>query len=375
MDKEREKLNSDSLSLLRFPLAVVVVLVHVFVQKWPHDTQTPRLFLEVSYLIDGCLRFQVVPIYFFISGYVFFLGITLTKEKYRQKLTNRVKTLLIPYLIWNTASILLALAHFLPFAQAHSPYHDQFRLNLSLPAFLYSYWDDTKGVCTPLETWIVPNFGICPANRPLWYLRDLMIVVLTTPLISWLLKRTRSHLVWALGIAWFALSYFEVGHLSQLSRAYFFFVWGAYISFNRKDLLAQFGRLARLSGIAYAVLGLLYVASMHTGTAWVSTTINQLNILAGLLFACNLAAWLLRHRLCRPSPLLAAASFFIYVTHPLIVSPLRSAIARCIGSTSSLALLASHTLTTLLLIGLLTLLFWLMRQHTPRVLQVVAGRK
>lgn len=374
---DREKLRSDSLNLLRFPLAVAVVLVHVFAQKdaLPNDAETPRLFLEVSYFVDGFLRFQNVPIYFFISGYVFFLGITLTKEKYQQKLKNRTKTLLIPYLIWNTASILLVLAHFLPFLQSVSPYRDLFKLDFSLPAILYSYWDDTKGICTPIEAWDTPNFGICPANHPLWFLRDLMIVALTTPAINWLLKRTRNYLVWALGIAWFVLSYFEVGHLSQLSRAYFFFVWGAYMSLHQKDMLADFGRFARLSSIAYVTLGLLYVASMHADMPIVSSTIKQLNIMAGLLFAYNMAAWLLRHRVCRPNPLLASASFFIYVAHPLLCSPLRTILIHYIGSSTSLGLLAIHTATAVLTISLLLLLFWLMRQYTPSVLKVIAGRK
>ena len=116
----RNDLRSQSLDLLRFPLAVVVLTIHIFssggltVQGSTVTFDELPFFLELNHFIDGFLRGQSVPIYFFISGYVFFLGVKLTKEKYAQKLRNRVKTLLIPYLIWNTIAVLYSLTRIVP---------------------------------------------------------------------------------------------------------------------------------------------------------------------------------------------------------------------------------------------------------------------
>lgn len=73
----RNDLRSQSLDLLRFPLAVVVLIVHVFtisdvafggqrlsVEDFP-------LFVHMRNFLDAFLRGQSVPIYYFISGYVF----------------------------------------------------------------------------------------------------------------------------------------------------------------------------------------------------------------------------------------------------------------------------------------------------------------
>lgn len=86
-------MRSETLDLLRFPLALVIVIVHALPLA-----PSPSI---MDGLIMAFLKEQSVPIYYFISGYVFFLGIELTKGVYLKKIKNRIRTLLIPYLIWN----------------------------------------------------------------------------------------------------------------------------------------------------------------------------------------------------------------------------------------------------------------------------------
>ena len=82
-----------------------------------------------------------MPTFFVMSGYLFFANVEqFNKEIYQQKLWRRIKTLLIPYIIWN----LLMAAKLKMFS-------------------LSIFW--------------------APANMPLWFLRDLMIVSLLTPII------------------------------------------------------------------------------------------------------------------------------------------------------------------------------------------------
>ena len=93
---DRSDLRSQSLDLLRFPLAVVVLVVHVFTisevafgGQRLHVGDFP-LFEQVRCFLDAFLRGQSVPIYYFISGYVFFLGAEMTRKVYVRKLNNRV---------------------------------------------------------------------------------------------------------------------------------------------------------------------------------------------------------------------------------------------------------------------------------------------
>ena len=375
---EREKLRSESLNLLRFPLAVVVVLIHIFSsegfklhgQEITFDS-TP-FFLEVNYFIDGFLRKQSVPIYFFISGYVFFLGITLTRETYKRKLKNRVKTLFIPFLTWNTLCILLGLFWYLPCFESLFPNLYKIKLDFSLSAILYSYWDKTKGIFVPFEP--PTKIDVVPQNGPLWFVRDLMIIVLSTPVLYWLLKHMRHHVVCLLCVAWFVLAYWNLGHIDRLLPGYFFFTWGAYMSINQKDMLVEFGRFSWLSAVLYVGLGLAFVASAN----WfpdASDTIKRLNILVGLLFAYNLASWLLQKNICRPNAFLSSASFFIYVSHWLIYSQLLKLVFLTVKPTTSVGMLAVYTFAVVLTVGILLGAFWLLRRYTPGLLKVIAGRK
>jgi fucose 4-O-acetylase-like acetyltransferase len=55
-----------------------------------------------SYVLGGI----AVPLFFFISGFLFFLNIeNFNLQSYGNKLQTRGKTLLIPYLFWNLFAI------------------------------------------------------------------------------------------------------------------------------------------------------------------------------------------------------------------------------------------------------------------------------
>lgn len=68
-------IRSQSLDLLRFPLALIVLTVHVF-STTGFSIQgiivNESLLPNVQKFIDVSFRGQSVPIYYFISGYVFF---------------------------------------------------------------------------------------------------------------------------------------------------------------------------------------------------------------------------------------------------------------------------------------------------------------
>ena len=101
---------------LRFPLIAGVVFIHSFGIPFDYEALD---FLNLSGIdcynlfrvsISKVLAHVCVPTFYFISGYLFFKGLeTWDVEKYKQKLKRRVKTLLVPFLIWNTISILYAI--------------------------------------------------------------------------------------------------------------------------------------------------------------------------------------------------------------------------------------------------------------------------
>ena len=206
-------LRSQSLDMLRFPLAVVVLIVHTIEQELiVHgigvDTDGMPILSAMKCFVMAFLTNQSVPVYFFISGFVFFLGGQLTKQMYVQKMKNRFKSLFIPYIIWNIIALLSKLAVFLLclsfiFKNAYMK-----QLDVRMSTFLYELWDASKGMVIEPEILSAPPSQILtneifPADAPLWFVRDLMIVAISTPVLYWLLKRTRHYMVLTLGLLWF----------------------------------------------------------------------------------------------------------------------------------------------------------------------------
>lgn len=373
----RNNLRSQSLDLLRFPLAVVVLTIHTFntdgftLQGVSISLKNMPILLEINHFIDGFLRGQSVPIYYFISGFVFFLGVKLTKEKYFQKLKNRVKTLLIPYLIWNIVAALIILLKFLPCFSSLFPNLIKVQLDFSLPAILEIFWDHSKDmIIMPLTENETVSNNIYPLNVPLWFVRDLMIVVLCTPILYWILNRTRYYFVLMLGVLWFTLCYWDLGHINQLLTAFFFFSWGAYMSINQKDMMHEFGRFFKTSMLLYPLLALLYVLSIHYFPIF-SDTIKRLNVFVGLFFAYNASSWLLKHHICKVKPFLAASSFFIYITHCLICNDLLKLFFYLFRPATDLGMFSIYVLAVLTTIATLLSVFYLLRRYTPRLLKVM----
>lgn len=371
----RNNLRSQSLDLLRFPLAVVVVIIHIFsisgfaIHGVEVSLDNMPVFDEVKTFIAGFLKDQSVPVYFFISGFVFFWGVELTKEKYVQKLKNRVKSLLIPYIIWNILFVVRQLLPLLPCLSAIFPNGHSIQLDLSLSAILNTFWNDANGIfMNSSAADSIAGINYYPADAPLWFVRDLMIVVLCAPVLYWILKRTRQYFVILLGIIWFAIDFFN------LFTAFFFFSWGAYMSINAKDLIHEFRRFFKPSLLLYPTLGLLFVASAHYFPQW-SEFIKKLNVFVGLIFAYNISAWLLTKNICKVSPFLASSSFFIYVSHFLICTDAVKVSYCILKPSSDLGMLAVYCLATVLTVSILLATFYLLKRFTPKLLSVIAGRK
>ena len=85
-------------TLLRFPLMVGVVMIHCDIS----DQLVPELrgqwAQDVMYFFSNIIGRFSVPMFFLISGFLFYRNGTLTHNEYASKLHHRLYTLLIPYL-------------------------------------------------------------------------------------------------------------------------------------------------------------------------------------------------------------------------------------------------------------------------------------
>lgn len=171
---------SAAINQMRFPLIVMVVIMHGMGFSYYIKDNTDVMFLsgynnfDLYFFVKRCLyNFSTiaVPVFFIISGYLFFQG-HFNKESYIKKIKKRFWTLFIPYFIWNTLLFLIT----------------TFKGDIH-PSFIDAYWSN----CKPYYEGInylgykyVPAAD--PINFPLWYVRDLMCLCLSSPIIYMLIR-------------------------------------------------------------------------------------------------------------------------------------------------------------------------------------------
>lgn len=373
----REDLSLQALDWLRFPLAVIIVCDHTFnvlnftIKGNPISTENVPAILELNHLFSAFFRLQCVPIFFFISGFLFFWGVRFTREVYLQKLKKRVKGLLVPYVLWNLFYLLFFLLLFLPCFSAIFPNIHNAPLDFSLTAIINTFWDGSQGVIVSPGAGI--NREIYPLNIPLWFVRDLMIVVLFTPAIYVLLVRMGKWLVMVLGLVWFVMEFRDFGHLNQLLTATFFFTWGAYMSVKNRDLIRVFGRYSKSSLVLYITLGVVYFWAAHSCPC-VLVPVKSLNIVAGLFFAYNLSVGLLSKHCCKVSSFLSSSSFFIYVAHMVICRDFVRVYFLLFHPLTQCSILFVYLLSAATTVLSLLSLYYLLRRYTPGFLRVITGR-
>ena len=164
---EFKKIISNTIANLSFPLTIYVVIKHCFI------TDSGNSIIDAIFKILGAP--SISSVFFVISGYLFFKNISKYDfDTYKNKLSNRFKSLLIPYFIANTFMILCyGLMHYFT-PNLINP--DNFNvLSFNFKEFILAYWDAGGG------------FPIC---YPLWYIRNLYIIVIISPLLYLILKQS-----------------------------------------------------------------------------------------------------------------------------------------------------------------------------------------
>ncbi len=188
-----------------------------------------------------------------------------------------------------------------------SQFNADAELDLSLKGLLSCFWY-YNGALMSIPGAVVETGNAYPLVFPLWFLRDLMVVVLFTPVLYWMIRRFRIWFLVFLGILLFLPSWMGL-RFEFLAKAFFFFSFGAYMSISRKDMILSFRSFFKWSLALYPLLGVLYIVVMDFSE--VARVVKLLNTFAALFLAYNLAAWLLEKSYVKVNPFFAAAGFHL----------------------------------------------------------------
>lgn len=304
--------SSKAISALRFPLAMLVLFVHCHAENFQY-AQPPSQWGDVSFgemfysLVAYTLAWSgpvAVPAFFLLSGYLFFVNISdqWSWDTYRIKLTKRIRTLLIPYLLFNGIATVSSLY-----------FGDPTWRNDSMIPWIGYFWNSTT-FCVGMHNWMGLDMQLFyPEVIPLWYMRDLMFMCIISPLI-WLLLVKWPRITLSLLLA-FYLSGLWIGANGYNSQALAFFSIGACFAIHNKDMMVWCRRY--LTPLAIASLAMLTIV-VKCNSLTHAQQLNHFFYLCSSLTLMGLAMLGTEGGKSFPK-LLTESSFFVYSSHMCIV--------------------------------------------------------
>ncbi len=350
--------SSIRLRLLNFPLIIGVVYIHAYSATIEHagvslGPEHLDYFTDfVRTLISQGLARIAVPLFFLMSGYFFFLDFTWSLRGFGQKLATRVKSLLLPYLFWTISVVVIRF------------------LGQSLPA-VKSYFDGDGGLLANLSAYDLVNAVLGLTRAPeayhFWFIRDLMLLMLLSPLILILLR-------------YVALPYLSVVFLVWITA-----IWPIYVPDVVGVLFFSLGSYLALQGKSLFIFDrygkwfvLVYIPVLLADVIWYDAPFNvclhRCGIVIGLvaiLIGSNLI--LANERLKNILLWLGGSSFFVYAAHEPLLGIARTVAFQVLPLNWPLTVLLIYLFVPLGVVAVLVALYTLLVAYIPGALKVVTG--
>ena len=198
-------------------------------------------YLFQEFFSNGLSR-VAVPMFFLISGILFFKDSTHALNHYPKKIRARIHSLVIPYL---TCSLFVLALNFGIQTGVRS-----------FPALGKVINGPTSGLLEKPAIDLLQIWLVSPLTAHLWFLRDLMFMALLAPIVLWLFQRLGLSLILLLFGLWFfqinVLPYLGDWRLIRIDSIFFFSI-GAYLSSRKIELDTTFYQT--LDRIGYPLLG------------------------------------------------------------------------------------------------------------------------
>jgi surface polysaccharide O-acyltransferase-like enzyme len=355
-----EDLLSKTIATVRFPMAFLVVMIHGYFStvivnggKTVIDFSNYDVFRKITLLI-GEIASVAVPVFYILSGFLFFYKISeFNKKCYFSKLYKRANTLLIPYLFWN-----LFATFFFMLGQICVP--EVFSGNRS-SIINYSWWEIL------LLFWNNAGTGF-PASSQLWFLRDLMIVVIVSPLIYLFVKYAK---VWGVLLLWVLWVFDIEPNITGLNiTSFFLFSLGAYFSIHKVNFVNLSTGLFE-KGVGYIYLVILILALVLENTSY-SPYLHKFSISIGIFFVFGVTAWYLSKG-GRESSFLSKSSMFIYLLHVTPIIFLKKIVIMIVQPDTELKAILVYFLCPLIMTVICLCLFWVLRKYLNKFTSIITG--
>lgn len=306
--------NSFFLVRINFILSVMIVWHHAYNIETFNLIGINTLIAKVLIQIENffsILQLVAVPIFFIISGYLFYINYSWKKvvDKYK----TRIKSVLIPYIIWN------AIVYIFYFLLTHI---NSIKDYMSMKQIELSWYS------------IYRNIVCCDINSSMWFIRSLIDLIAFSPLFFIALNKNKV-ISWILVLLSFAIYIiFPIGQHTTLFSLQFFLLGGLLARYYPEKL---FFPVKKREGIL-AFLLLVIIICIYI----INNLFDYHRIRSILLLIEALLFWIsIRSLQCLSStdnpPWFFEISFFIYCMHGIVLESIEKLIYIIGGKTVAFA--------------------------------------
>ena len=363
MGESKELKIKETISFLRLPLMVAIIFIHSVLTSVNIGGVTLvnvgdfPIYDGVNWVFSQEIFRVAMRLFFFFSGFLFFYKSDFSRSIYLGKLKRRVKTLLIPYIFWNLFSLMFYWGAQV-FMGSMTSGTNKLIADYSFVDWLNVFWDF--------------NYGM-PVNLPLWFIRDLMIMAILSPVLYVLIKYVKLAFVLVLGVLWCCDLW--QGVLSVSAVGLFFFSLGAWFSINKVNFVEVFSGWKKCALGLYVMLLVASVALKYGNVMDVYVVVHNLEIMAGLVAVVGWTNYGVERKKLRCNHLLAESSFFIYVYHGLPMLFVTKMWVKTFYPASELSMITGYILIPTVIVLLGIGMYYLMQRYLPRFTKIVMGSR
>lgn len=200
-----------------------------------------------------------------------------------------------------------------------------------------------------------------PIIVPLWFLRNLLVIVALTPILH-LFGRFRPWLCLPLLV----ICYFYPQPTS-VAGSLFWFLFG--------ELLLSM-RLPRLTSLLFIPYALIYVLVLQCEHSPWGLLVRTLGVVAAWSLLAELSRVTFPHRDNKVLVALCSFTFFIYLYHPAIIGIFRASVDKVVMAVTHSEVLATtvaYFVSPVILVAAFTLFAYYFAPRFPRFFAVIAG--
>ncbi len=290
-----------------------------------------------------------VPLFMAISGFLFFRGYREDSGFFRDKLLRRVRSLVVPYVLWS----LIALGMLFALQQ--------------LPISRGYFSGD------PIRNWsaqkVLWTIFVQPAAGQLWFLRDLLCFIVISPLLGVTLRRWPVPIMLVLTILWLAkVTWLGPRLIYPNTQGLWFFAFGAACQLHNVNVERRVSGIVWLAGLWIVVV---LVRTPHLIRGEFVPGLHQTGLIAGLLVLWALinaiTPFVFAHGLHR-----YMLSFFVFVAHEPAQTIVEKLLLR-FGSDVPFIGFAILLIAPLISVTACTAIGLLLRQFAPGLYAILTG--